>query len=154
MHILAYIGRRLLFVAPQLVGILLVSFLLVKTHPGRSGGADARARPRPTRPRAAARRARPRPLAPRCSSASISGRSSMAISAPPGRRRMPVTEDLAQRFPATLELVTLRLLLALLIGLPLGVAGARQQERHAAQDRRLSTAWSPAPCPTSGSRWC
>ena len=34
MRILAYIGRRLLFVAPQLVGILLVSFLLVKLIPG------------------------------------------------------------------------------------------------------------------------
>jgi peptide/nickel transport system permease protein len=37
---------------------------------------------------------------------------------------LPVTIDLAQRFPATLELVTLGLLLALLIGIPLGVAGA------------------------------
>ena len=34
MRILAYIGRRLIFVAPQLVGILLVSFLLVKLIPG------------------------------------------------------------------------------------------------------------------------
>jgi peptide/nickel transport system permease protein len=40
---------------------------------------------------------------------------------------LPVTTDLAQRFPATLELVTLGLLLALLIGIPLGVAGARFQ---------------------------
>ena len=38
---------------------------------------------------------------------------------------MPVTSDLAQRFPATLELVTLSLALALLIGIPLGVAGAK-----------------------------
>ena len=34
MQLLAYIGRRLLFVAPQLVGILLVSFLLLKLIPG------------------------------------------------------------------------------------------------------------------------
>ena len=34
MALLAYIGRRLLFVGPQLVGILLVSFLLVKLIPG------------------------------------------------------------------------------------------------------------------------
>jgi ABC-type dipeptide/oligopeptide/nickel transport system permease component len=38
---------------------------------------------------------------------------------------MPVTTDLAQRFPATFELVTLSLALALMIGIPLGVAGAR-----------------------------
>ena len=37
----------------------------------------------------------------------------------------PVTEDLFQRFPATLELVTFGLLLAIVIGFPLGVAGAR-----------------------------
>jgi peptide/nickel transport system permease protein len=41
---------------------------------------------------------------------------------------MPVTSDLAQRFPATLELVTLSLLLALAIGLPLGVVGARNKD--------------------------
>ena len=34
MALLAYIGRRLLFVGPQLAGILLVSFLLVKLIPG------------------------------------------------------------------------------------------------------------------------
>ena len=37
----------------------------------------------------------------------------------------PVTEDLFQRFPATLELVTFGLLFALVIGFPLGVAAAR-----------------------------
>ena len=37
----------------------------------------------------------------------------------------PVTEDLFQRFPATLELITFGLLLALAIGFPLGVAAAR-----------------------------
>ena len=37
----------------------------------------------------------------------------------------PVIEDLFQRFPATLELVTFGLLLALAIGFPLGVAAAR-----------------------------
>ena len=36
----------------------------------------------------------------------------------------PVLEDLIQRFPATLELVTLGLLGAILIGVPLGVASA------------------------------
>jgi ABC-type dipeptide/oligopeptide/nickel transport system permease component len=39
----------------------------------------------------------------------------------------PVTEDLLQRFPATLELVTFGLLLAIAIGFPLGVAAARLQ---------------------------
>jgi peptide/nickel transport system permease protein len=39
----------------------------------------------------------------------------------------PVTEDLLQRFPATLELVTFGLLLAIAIGFPLGVAASRLQ---------------------------
>ena len=39
----------------------------------------------------------------------------------------PVTEDLFQRFPATLELVTFSLLLAIAVGFPLGVAAARLQ---------------------------
>ena len=34
MTLTAYIGRRLLFIAPQLLGIVLVSFLLVKSIPG------------------------------------------------------------------------------------------------------------------------
>ena len=42
---------------------------------------------------------------------------------------MPVTSDLAQRFPATLELVTLALVLALLIGIPLGIAGREEHQR-------------------------
>ena len=37
----------------------------------------------------------------------------------------PVAEDLLQRFPATLELIILSLLLALASGIPLGRAGAR-----------------------------
>ena len=34
MRILRYIGRRFLFIGPQLFGIILVSFLLVKLIPG------------------------------------------------------------------------------------------------------------------------
>ena len=34
MQILTYIGRRLIFVGPQLIGILLVTFLLLKLIPG------------------------------------------------------------------------------------------------------------------------
>ena len=37
----------------------------------------------------------------------------------------PVTEDLINRFPATLELITLGLALAMLIGVPLGIFSAR-----------------------------
>jgi len=40
----------------------------------------------------------------------------------------PVLEDLIQRFPATLELVTLGLLVAVLIGVPLGLASAFKEK--------------------------
>ena len=43
MHFLKYVGRRLFFVIPQLFGIILVSFFLVKLIPGRPGRPDARA---------------------------------------------------------------------------------------------------------------
>ena len=39
----------------------------------------------------------------------------------------PVMEDLFQRFPATLELITLGLLVAIAIGFPLGIAAARRK---------------------------
>jgi peptide/nickel transport system permease protein len=44
------------------------------------------------------------------------------------RSRRPVTEDLKQRFPATLELTTLSLLMATLIGIPLGVQAAVKKD--------------------------
>ena len=40
------------------------------------------------------------------------------------RTRKPVIDDLKQRFPATMELTTLSLLMAVLVGIPLGVQAA------------------------------
>ena len=95
------------------LGILLVSFLLVKTDSGRSGGPDAgshrhRRRPSPRCGRIWASTSRSRAVL-----ASISGTCCTAISARPGRRRSRCSTDLLQRFPATLELVTLSLLVAI-----------------------------------------
>ncbi|XWN34501.1 MAG: ABC transporter permease [Devosia sp.] len=122
-----YIGNRLLFVLPQLVGILLVSFFLVKLIPGDPAVLM---------------------LGPFATDEAIEQlRASMGLDrslveqfliyignvfqGDLGRSwqtTLPVTTDLAQRFPATLELVTFGLLLALLIGVPLGVAGARYRK--------------------------
>jgi peptide/nickel transport system permease protein len=123
MALLAYIGRRLLFVGPQLVGILLVSFFLVKLIPGDP--AVLMLGPFAT----------PDALARLRTELGLDGtlieqfliylwnvlQGDLGTS---WQTTLPVTIDLAQRFPATLELVTLGLLLALLIGIPLGVAGA------------------------------
>lgn len=126
MVLLGYIGRRLLFVGPQLVGILLVSFLLVKLIPGDPAvlmlgpfaTADALARLR-------AELGLDRTLIEQFLIYLWNvAHGDLGTS---WQTTLPVTTDLAQRFPATLELVTLGLLLALLIGIPLGVAGARFQ---------------------------
>ncbi len=123
-QLLAYIGRRLLFVIPQLLGILFVSFMLVKLIPGDPAVMMLG------------------PFATQDGLAKLRGELGLDRSileqfyiyvtritegdlGTSWQTTMPVTTDLAQRFPASRELVTLSLLVALLIGIPLGVAGAK-----------------------------
>jgi peptide/nickel transport system permease protein len=123
MRLLAYIGRRLLFIAPQLVGIVLVSFLLVKTIPGDPAVLM---------------------LGPTATPEAIASlRLKMGLDQPifvqfwiylkdllhgdlgtSWQTTQPVFNDLLMRFPATLELVTLGLLAAILVGVPLGLVAA------------------------------
>ena len=126
MRVLRYIGRRLIFVAPQLVGILLVSFLLVKLIPGDP--AVLMLGPFATDDGLA--RLRAELGLDRSIFEQFGIYLWKVVHGDLGsswQTTMPVTTDLAQRFPATLELVTLSLLMAMLIGLPLGVAGARNK---------------------------
>ncbi len=124
MNFLSYLGRRLLFIVPQLLGIILVSFFLVKLIPGDPAVLM---------------------LGPVASPESIEAlRKSMGLDqslihqflsyvsnvahgdlGKSWQTTRPVTEDLIARFPATLELVTLGLLVSILIGVPLGVFSAR-----------------------------
>lgn len=124
MQFLAYVGKRLVFIVPQLFGIILVSFFLVKLIPGDPAVLM---------------------LGPVASPESIEAlRESMGLNKPlieqffayflnvaqgdlgsSWQTTRPVTEDLLSRFPATLELVTLGLLVAIAIGVPLGVYSAR-----------------------------
>jgi peptide/nickel transport system permease protein len=124
MALLAYIGRRLLFVVPQLLGILFVSFMLVKLIPGDP--AVMMLGPFATEDGLQKLRAE---LGLDRSVLEQFGIYVMRVLegdlGTSWQTTMPVTSDLAQRFPATLELVTLSLALALLIGIPLGVAGAK-----------------------------
>jgi ABC-type dipeptide/oligopeptide/nickel transport system permease component len=122
--LLAYIGRRLLFVGPQLAGILLVSFLLVKLIPGD----PAVLMLGPFATQDALDKLRTELGLDRSLIEQFLIYLWEVLQGDLGtswQTTLPVTTDLAQRFPATLELVTLGLLLALLIGIPLGVAGAR-----------------------------
>lgn len=127
MQLLAYIGRRLLFVAPQLVGILLVSFLLLKLIPGDP--AVLMLGPFATDDGLARLRAElglDRTVFEQF--LIYLGNVLQGDLGTSWQTTLPVTTDLAQRFPATLELVTLSLLLALAIGVPLGIAGARYKK--------------------------
>jgi ABC-type dipeptide/oligopeptide/nickel transport system permease component len=125
--IVSFVGRRLLFLTPQLLGIVLVSFLLVKSIPGD----PAVLMLGPT--------ATPEAIA------SLRSKLGLDQSLPvqfliyvrdlvhgdlgtSWQTTRPVLEDLLQRFPATLELVTLGLLVAVLIGIPLGLASAFREK--------------------------
>lgn len=123
MNILSYVGRRLLFILPQIVGIVLVSFMLVKTIPGDPAVLM---------------------LGPTANPESLALlRKEMGLDQPVAMQfwiylknmakgdlgtswqtTRPVLEDLLTRFPATLELVSAGLVLAILIGLPLGLISA------------------------------
>jgi peptide/nickel transport system permease protein len=123
---LRYIAKRMPYVIPQLFGVILVSFFMVKLIPGDPAVMM---------------------LGPTASQQSLAAlRDKMGLSKPLWQQfayyigdvlhgnlgtswqtTRPVTEDLLQRFPATLELVTFGLLLAIAIGFPLGVAASRLQ---------------------------
>jgi ABC-type dipeptide/oligopeptide/nickel transport system permease component len=123
MHILIYVGRRMLFIIPQIVGIVLVSFFLVKTIPGDP--ATLMLGPTATTKAIANLRQQlglDKPLPVQF----LIYLRNMAVGdlGTSWQTTRPVTEDLLLRFPATLELVTFSLLLALLIGIPLGLAAA------------------------------
>jgi ABC-type dipeptide/oligopeptide/nickel transport system permease component len=121
--ILKYIGARLLFLVPQVIGIILVGFLLIKAVPGDPATLM---------------------LGPMASADSVARlRADLGLDKPvtvqfliylqklmsgdlgtSWQTTQPVLSDLRTRFPATLELVTYGLLLALCIGIPLGVLSA------------------------------
>ena len=125
MRVLAYLGRRMIFVIPQLVGIVLVSFLLVKSIPGDPAVLM---------------------LGPTATPGAIDAlRQDLGLDKPlymqffiylsnlmqgdlgtSWQTTRPVLEDLMLRFPATLELVTYSLLLAIVIGITLGVQAAKK----------------------------
>jgi ABC-type dipeptide/oligopeptide/nickel transport system permease component len=123
MRIARYLLQRLAFILPQLVGIVLVSFLLVKSIPGDPAVLM---------------------LGPTATPDAIASlRGQMGLDQPlyqqfilyldhlahgdlgtSWQTTRPVLEDLIQRFPATLELVTFSLILAIAVGMWLGVASA------------------------------
>ena len=126
MGIARYVGGRLLFLVPQIVGIILVGFLLIKAVPGDPATLM---------------------LGPMATPESIAKlRAELGLDEPipvqffiyidklvhgdfgtSWQTTQPVLEDLKIRFPATLELVTYGLLTALFIGIPLGIVSAMRE---------------------------
>jgi ABC-type dipeptide/oligopeptide/nickel transport system permease component len=122
-NLISFLGRRLLFVLPQLFGILLVSFFLIKSIPGDPAVLMLG------------------PTATTEAIATLRSKLGLDHSFPvqfwqflvdlmhgdlgtSWQTTRPVLDDLLQRFPATLELVTFGLVVALLVGVPLGIASA------------------------------
>jgi len=124
MRILRFLAARLAFAIPQLFGIALVAFFLLKLIPGDPA---------------------PMMLGPLATQEAVDKlRAEMGLDQPlpaqfvaylgrlldgdlgrSWQTTNPVLSDLAQRLPATLELVTLSLLLAIAIGVPLGLLAGR-----------------------------
>jgi len=123
MGVLRYIAGRLVFLVPQIIGIVLVSFLLIKAVPGDP--ATLMLGPMATPHTIAELRAqlgldKPLPVQFLIYVDKLA-HGNLGTS---WQTTRPVLDDLRTRFPATLELVTYGLLLALAIGVPLGVASA------------------------------
>lgn len=129
---LRYLGMRLAFAVPQLFGITLVAFFLLKLIPGDPA---------------------PMMLGPLATAEAVAKlRAEMGLDQPLPQQFLmylgrllhgdlgrswqttnPVLVDLMQRLPATLELVTLSLLVAIAVGLPLGLAAGRKPDGKVAR---------------------
>jgi ABC-type dipeptide/oligopeptide/nickel transport system permease component len=132
MPILRIVAGRLAFAVPQLFGIALVAFFLLKLIPGDPA---------------------PMMLGPLATQEAVDRlRAEMGLDQPLPNQFIaylgrllhgdlgrswqttnPVLADIAQRLPATLELVTLSLAMAVAIGLPLGLLAGRKPDGKAAR---------------------
>ena len=132
MPILRIVAARLAFAIPQLFGIALVAFFLLKLIPGDPA---------------------PMMLGPLATQEAVDRlRAEMGLDQPLPNQFIaylgrllhgdlgrswqttnPVLTDIAQRLPATLELVTLSLVMAVAIGLPLGLFAGRKPDGKAAR---------------------
>lgn len=125
---LGFILRRLALAIPTLFGLLVITFVLIRSVPSDPATALAGDNATPAQIEAIRHKfGLDRPLYEQFGIylGQIS-RLDFGISVFSGR---PVAFDIRQRLPATLELTTTSLLLAVLIGVPLGVIGAVNHNR-------------------------
>lgn len=140
MRVLRYLLKRLVFAIPQILGVALVAFFLLKLIPGDP--APMMLGPLATQEAVDKLRAEmglDQPL-PQQFIAYL-GRLAEGDLGRSWQTTNPVLFDLAERLPATLELVTLSLLMAIAIGLPLGLMAGR---RPAGRVARIADTYSVA----------
>ena len=118
-----YVLRRLLVTLPVLLGVSVLVFAIMHVVPGDPvrliAGPDA---PEDVVNRIRAELGLERPLHEQY--LSFLGRALQGDLGRSLRSRAPVVDEIAQRFPATLELTTVSMLVAVLVGLPLGLISA------------------------------
>ena len=127
MRFINYIGKRFLFLFPQLLGISFISFMLIRLLPGNPANIIAGGfATDETIKRIEIRMGLDKPLLTQyVIYLQNVFKGDLGTS---WYTSNPVLVDFAQRIPATLELVTLSLLIALLLGIPLGVFAASQKK--------------------------
>ena len=127
MWFLRYATLRLSYLLPQIGGIILVSFFLIKSIPGDP--APLILGPLATRENMDQLRSQmglDQPL--HVQFGQYVSRLAQGDLGTSWLTTRPVLEDLLRKFPATLELVTLGLLLAIIIGMPLGIMAAQRPD--------------------------
>jgi len=130
MRILAYIFKRVLAAVPVLIGVSILTFIISHAIPGDP--ARIIVGPKASKEAVEAIRKehgldRPLPVQyVRYMKGLVQGDLGQSI-----RNHRPVTKDLADFFPATLELTLASLFLCLTVGIPLGILAAVQRNRLA-----------------------
>jgi peptide/nickel transport system permease protein len=138
MNLTGFILRRLLFLFPMLIGITLLTFTLSHAVPADPVAANLGDQAAADPQIVAAFRHRwglDRPLYEQYGIylwRVIHGNLGVSISS-----RQPVSTDLRQRLPATIELAVAAMVLSLIVGIPLGIISAVKRDRAVDQVARV-----------------
>jgi peptide/nickel transport system permease protein len=119
-----YLVRRLALAAFVVLGVVILTFVVARVVPGDPAVTWAGPRARPEQVEAAREQLgldRPVPL----QIARYLGGVATGDWGESLRTRRPVIEDIARRAPASIELVTVAMVLSLAVGIPLGLVAAR-----------------------------
>jgi len=123
-----YLVRRLLFGLMVLVGVSAITFYVARVVPGSPEAMWVGAKPTQEQLDEARRElGLDRPLLVQYAMyVGNLARGDLGVSL---RTRRPIAEELGERFAATMELVTVSMFLAMVLGLPLGVLSATRQDK-------------------------